>query len=413
MQQQIMDYFREGLWQQKTETEEPQFKAYLVRLLKIVTLSAHAFIKDNGSLRASALTLYSLLSVVPVIAMLFGIAKGFGFEQLLQQRLLEQVPEQNELIGQLFDMARNLLDSTKGGVVAGFGVAILFWTVLKVISNIEESFNYIWKVGKPRAPGRKLNDYLSVMLLAPLLIIAASSISIYVQTQLASLINAIALPGTIIALKLLSYLPILILWGLFSFVFIFMPNTTVSYRSGLFAGIISGTIYYIVQSLYVSLQIGVTSYNAIYGSFAALPLFLVWLQITWIIVLTGSELSFFHQNLAFYQFNQHIKNLSFVSRVTLAQQIMHLIMDRFKQVNATPYSVEDLSIQLQLPISLIQPIIDELIECHLLSKLDTSDKPTDSYQPACAINLLSDDAISEALKNNGESYTALFNQVSY
>ena len=343
--------------------------------------------------------------------MLFGIAKGFGFEQLLEQRLLDQAPEQAQLIEKLFDMAKHLLDSTKGGIVAGFGMVILFWTVLKVISNIEESFNHIWRVQKPRTPGRKLSDYLSVMLLAPLLLIAASSISIYVQTQLASIIHAIALPGTIIALKLLSYIPILILWGLFSFVFIFMPNTTVSYRSGLVAGIISGTIYYIVQSLYVSLQIGVTSYNAIYGSFAALPLFLVWLQITWIIVLIGSELSFFHQNLAYYQFNQHIKNLNFVSKVTLAQQIIRSIIDRFKQANTTPYSAEELSIHIQLPISIVRPIISELVDCQLLSKLESSDNSTPHYQPARDTLLLNDEVISEALKNNGESYTAVHIQV--
>lgn len=415
MLQQIMDYFRIGLWLQQTETEERQLKAYLIRLLKIFTLSIKAFIKDNGALRASALTLYSLLSIVPVIAMLFGIAKGFGFEALLEQRLLEQSSEQSALIEKLFEMAKHLLDSTKGGVVAGVGVgvgvAILFWTVLKVISNIEESFNHIWRVTKSRTLARKLSDYLSVMLLAPLLMIAASSISIYVQTQLTSLINAIAIPGTILALKLLSYLPILILWGLFSFVFIFMPNTTVSYRSGLFAGIISGTIYYIAQSLYVSLQIGVSSYNAIYGSFAALPLFLVWLQITWVIVLIGSEISFFHQNLAFYQFNQHIKNLNFASKVTLAQQIMHSIIDRFKQAGASPYSAEELSIHNQLPISILQPILSELVDCQLLIKIDIPDDQPASYQPARDPSLLSDEMITEALKNNGESYCIAQNQV--
>ena len=405
MYQQLMDYFREGLWLQKAEAEEHTLKTTLIDYLKIFTLAAQAFIKDNGSLRASALTLYTFLSIVPVIAMLFGIAKGFGFESLLEQLLLEQAPEQDQFIEKLFDMAKHLLASTKGGVVAGFGVAILFWTVLKVISNIEESFNHIWKVQEPRTPGRKLSDYLSVMLLAPLLLIAASSISIYVQTQLASIIHAIALPGTIIVLKLLSYIPILILWGLFSFVFIFMPNTTVNYRSGLMAGMISGTVYYIVQSLYVSLQIGVTSYNAIYGSFAALPLFLVWLQITWIIVLIGSEISFFHQNLAFYQFNQHIKNLNFVSRVALAQQLMHSVIDRFKQAHEPPYSAEELSIQLQLPISIVRPTISELVDCQLLSKLDHPDTSPLRYQPAHDTGLLTDKSIHEALKNNGESYT--------
>ena len=404
MHQKIMDYFHVGLWQQKTELEEQRFQAQLIRYLKIFTLSVQAFIKDNASLRASALTMYTLLSIVPVIAMLFGIAKGFGFEQLLEQRLLDQAPEQNALIEKLFDMAKHLLDSTKGGVVAGFGIVLLFWTVLKVISNIEESFNHIWDVHKPRTPGRKLSDYLSLMLLAPLLLIASSSISVYVQTQLFSLIHSIALPGTIIALKLLSYLPIIILWGLFSFVFIFMPNTTVSYRSGIIAGVISGTVYFIVQSLYVSLQIGVSSYNAIYGSFAALPLFLVWIQIAWIIVLFGSELSFFHQNIAVYQYNQHAKNLSFVSRTMLAQHIMHSIIARFKQANTLPYSAEQLSIKIQIPISILQALLNELTECQLLSRIIDPDTQETSYQPAHDVNLLNDQAITEALENHGDSY---------
>ncbi|WP_428353613.1 YihY/virulence factor BrkB family protein [Methyloprofundus sp.] len=158
MYQQFLDYFREGLWLQQPELEEQQLKTHAIRYLKIFTLSIQTFIQNNGSLRASALTLYTLLSIVPVIAMLFGIAKGFGFEQLLEQQLLDQSSEQNALIEQLFGMAKNMLDSTKGGVVAGFGVAILFWTVLKVISNIEESFNHIWKVEKSRTMGRKLRE---------------------------------------------------------------------------------------------------------------------------------------------------------------------------------------------------------------------------------------------------------------
>lgn len=405
MLKQITDYFRVGLWQIRPQAEAQTLQTFLITYLKIFTLSTQAFIHDNISLRASALTLYTLLSIVPVIAMLFGIAKGFGFEQLLQQQLLEQAPEQNALIEKLFDMAKNLLDSTKGGVVAGFGLVILFWTVLKVISNIEESFNHIWDVQKSRTVGRKLSDYLSLMLLAPIMLIAAGSISVYVQTQLTSLINAFALPGTIFALKLLSYLSILILWGLFSFVFIFMPNSTVSFRSGILAGIFSGTVYHIVQSLYVSLQIGVTSYNAIYGSFAALPLFLVWIQITWMIVLFGSELSFFHQNIALFQYNQHIQKLNFASKTTLSQHVIHLIISRFKQPNTPPYSAQELSIQLHLPISIMQPLLNELTDCQLLSRISEPDIQEDRFQPAVDVSFLNDTAIIDALKNHGESYT--------
>ena len=404
----IIDFFQNDLWQH-TDLEENKFKRHALRYLKIFTLSSQSFIKDHGSLRASALTLYTLLSIVPIFAMLFGIAKGFGFETILQNRLLEQVPEQNTMILQLIEMAQQMLESTKGGLVAGIGVVVLFWTVLKVISNIEESFNHIWKVKKPRAIGRKLSDYLSMMLLAPLMIIAASSISVFVQTQLASLINSIALPGTVAALQLLSYLPILILWGLFSFIFIFMPNTMVSYRSGFFAGIISGTIYHVVLYFYVALQIGVSSYNAIYGSFAALPLFLVWLQITWLIVLFGSELSFFHQNIELYQFNQKYKNLNFSSKTKLAQHIMHSIIDRFSQVDEKPYTSEKLSLQLHLPISIVQLILNELVECQLLSTISDPDTQELSYQPAHDVSLLGNELIAQSLEDNGESYTIQLN----
>ncbi len=404
----IINYFQDDLWRNNDQKDDKP-KRLALRYLKIFTLSIQGFIKNHGSLSASALTLYTLLSIVPIFAMLFGIAKGFGFETILESRLLEQMPEQSPMVLKLIDLAKNMLDSTKGGVVAGIGVIILFWSVLKVISNIEESFNLIWKVKYPRPIGRKLSDYLSLMLLAPLMFITASSISVFVQTQLASLIHAIALPGTVMALKLLSFLPVLIYWGLFSFIFIFMPNTKVNYMSGVFAGVIAGTIYQIVLYFYVSLQIGVSSYNAIYGSFAALPLFLMWLQITWIIVLFGSGLSFFHQNIELYQFNQKFKKLNFVSKIALAQLIMRTISDRFHQIDAIPYSAKALSLQLNIPISIVQFIVDELIECRLLNIIEDHEAQEISYQPAHDTSLLTDEYITEALQNSGESYSVTTN----
>ncbi len=402
----VINYFRDGMWQQPlANATESNLKKHALHYLKIFTLSAYGFINDHGSLRASALTLYTVLSIVPIIAMLFGIAKGFGFEKTLEQQILEQVPEQDSLILQLIEMAKNMLGTTQGGLVAGIGIIVLFWTVLKVISNIEESFNHIWHVKKARSIGRKLSDYLSLMLLAPVMIIAANSINIFVQVQLTTLINVIALPGTFIALHLLSYLPIIILWGLFSFIFIFMPNTKVTYRAGFFAGIIAGTVYYIVQFLYVTLQVGVSSYNAIYGSFAALPLFLIWLQIAWIIVLFGSELSFYFQNIELYQFNQKYQKLSFCSKTNIAIHIMHSIKQRFTEVGAKPYSAEEVSLELKIPISIVQIVMSELLTSQLVSQIIDDDTEDISYQPAHDMQLLTDEAIVEALKNNGEAYT--------
>ena len=184
------NFIKEDVWLLH-EQKLPLFKATLIKSLKIVILSVQGFSRDLCPLRASALTLYSILSIVPVIAMLFGIAKGFGFETMLEKRLLEQAPDQDTMVLQLISFAQNLLESTKGGLVAGIGVVVLFWTIINVIGNIEESFNFIWKIAKGRSLSRKFSDYLSLMLLAPVLLIASSSITVFLDTKINWLIKVI------------------------------------------------------------------------------------------------------------------------------------------------------------------------------------------------------------------------------
>ena len=208
----IISFIKEDIWLLH-EQRLPLFKAAIIKSLKIVILSVQGFSRDLCPLRASALTLYSILSIVPVIAMLFGIAKGFGFETMLEQRLLEQAPDQDTMVLQLISFAQNLLESTKGGVVAGIGIVVLFWTIINVIGNIEESFNYIWKIGTGRSISRKFSDYLSLMLLAPVLLIASGSITVFLDTKITWLISVIELPefGIWLVVKALSLSPLVLM----------------------------------------------------------------------------------------------------------------------------------------------------------------------------------------------------------
>ncbi|MGZ8175643.1 YihY/virulence factor BrkB family protein, partial [Methylobacter sp.] len=264
MELNIAGFVREDIWLLH-EQRLPPFKAIIIKSLKIAILSVQGFSQDLCPLRASALTLYSLLSIVPVIAMLFGIAKGFGFEKMLEQRLIEQAPERDTLVLQLISFAQNLLDSTKSGVIAGIGIIILFWTIISVIGNIEESFNHIWKIGKGRSISRKFSDYLSLMLLAPVILIASGSIAVLLNIKITWLITIIELPefGTWLVIKALGLLPLALMTGLFAFTFIFMPNRKINCRAGIIAGVATGIMYHLVQWAYLSLQIGVSNYNAI------------------------------------------------------------------------------------------------------------------------------------------------------
>ena len=398
----IISFFKEDVWI-ISEHKLNAIQKFAIKCLRVLLLSIQGFIDDLCILRASALTLYTVLSVVPVIAMLFGIAKGFGFEQKLKQQLLEQIPEQDTMVLQLIGFAENMLANTKGGVVAGIGIVVLFWTVIKVIGNIEESFNHIWKIKQGRPLARKLSDYLSLMLLAPVMIIASSSITVFVTTQITWLINRIQLPpaGTAMVLYVLNYSPLVIMSALFSFIFIFMPNQKIQIKPCVIAGIITGTIYQIAQWTYLELQLGVSSYNAIYGSFTALPLFFIWLQIGWLIVLLGCEISFFIQHYEIYKHNQRFVKISFNLKKIIALQIMHLIIKRFANAE-NPLIANDIAIKLSLPISVVRKILATLVDCQLLVELKAQERNEESYQPAKDINLLTIYTVIDALEQQGE-----------
>ena len=205
----VIHFITTDIWRIRLK-DFSQSKSFFVKQLRILLLVVRGFDEDKCYLKASALTFYSLLSIVPVIAMVFGIAKGFGFQEVLQKDLLEKFPAQEEVLIQVFNFAQSLLENTKGGFVAGIGVVILFWTVIKVLGNIEKSFNDIWGVKKSRTWGRKFSDYLSVMLIGPLLLILSSSTTVFITTQVTFITEKFALLGTIssiifLALKILPY----------------------------------------------------------------------------------------------------------------------------------------------------------------------------------------------------------------
>ena len=401
----IKHFLKEELWLVQ-EQALPCLPSLVIKSLKIALLSMQDFYRDLCPLRASALTLYSLLSIVPVIALLFGIAKGFGFEKILQQRLLEQVPNQETMVLQLLGFSQNMLDSTKGGVVAGIGTVVLFWTIINVISNIEESFNHIWKINQSRSFSRKFSDYLSLMLLAPIVLVLSGSISLFLKTKLSWLMTVIQLSdsSTWLLIKALGLLPLMLMIGLFAFTFIFMPNHKINIKAGMIAGIVTGILSYLLQWAYLSLQLGASSYNAIYGSFAALPLFVVWLQAGWMVVLLGCEVAFFLQNYEIYKNKHRYADLSFALQKVLALQITHLIIKNFLVMNK-PLSATDIAEKLLIPIAIIHDLLAKLITSHIVVEFKREEQGSDEfYQPAVDINQLTIAYVITALEQSGQHH---------
>jgi len=399
----VINFLQTDIWRIRSKSYH-RSKSFFLRQLRIIVLAVRGFAEDKCKFRASALTFYSLLSIVPVIAMMFGVAKGFGLEKRVETEIMKKMEGQEEVAKSIIDFANSLLENASGGFIAGIGVAFLFWSIIKVLSNIEHSFNDIWGVKTPRSIGRKFSDYLSMMLLCPFLLVIASSSTVVISSQVRVIIQKIPVvselgPVIFLPLKLLPYCTI---WITFTFVFIFMPNTKVKFRSGLLAGIVAGTFFQIAQWIYINFQIGAAKYDAIYGGFAALPLFLLWLQISWLVVLFGAELSFAHQNVETYEFEQDSLSVSYSFKKLLSLLTTHLLIKNFCNAEP-PLGAEKISHKLEIPIRLVRQILFELVESGILSEVRKDSNKDVAYQPAIDVGKLTVQFVVESLERRGIS----------
>lgn len=380
----------------------PSRKSFLIRQLRIVLLAVQGFDEDKCLLRASALTFYALLSLVPLAALAFAVAKNFGLEKVLERQLLERFAGQEAVFERVFAFARALLENTRSGLVAGIGVVILLWSVLQLLSHLEYAFNEIWERKRARRWWRKFSDYFAVTVLSPLLLLFAGSVTVFIRTQLAGEAANPALVGLVSPLLwlVLKLAPFLVIWGLFTFVYIVMPNTRVNFASGLLAGVVAGTCYQVFQWAYISFQVVIARHNVVYGSFAALPLFLVWLQLSWLILLIGAEIAFAHQSVDTYEFEPDRRNASTAFTRRLALLIARQVVRNFAD-GGPPLTASAISHTLETPIRLVRQLLFALTAAAILVEVDSAQDKEAAYQPARDIHTLSVHAVLEALDHSG------------
>ena len=405
----MMHFITEGIWRTSKE-DLPKTHSFLIRQLKISVIAARGFSKDMIQLRASALTLYSLLSVVPVVAMLFVIANGFGFKERIQKELIKSLQGQEEVIKWIVDFADRLLDNVNGGLLTGAGIVILLWSIMQILGNIESAFNGIWQIKKPRPFFRKFSDYLSMMLIAPVLILLSGSSTIFVSSQLDKFSEMYPILEN---LKfLLKFSPYFLIWIVFTLLYVVMPNTKVNFKSALIAGVIAGTIFQLVQWGYIHFQVGVSRYSAIYGSFAALPLFLIWLQISWVVVLLGAEISFANQNVNQYEFELDSLSISKKLKKLMTLMIATNVVKDFAEGRQAS-TASQISNKLNIPVRLVREVIYELTEARIFSELNSENPRERAFQPSLDINLISVVMIMDRLEETGSEHIAPIESKEY
>jgi len=358
------EFFNRDLWRADYSALSP-LRRNFYQTLQVLALVRERFFSNKVSLQAGALTYSTVLSIVPLLAFMFALLKGMGVQDRLEPVILERVSAgSQEMVARFVDY----IDKVNVGSLGVVGLAVLILTVIFVLSNIENAFNGIWGVTTQRSYQRKFADYLSIIIVTPIFLLLALSVTASLKSSwVVGWLKS--QPGIgMLVIFLLRLFPYLALWFVMTFLFMFMPNTRVRFKPALIAGVLTGTVWQLTQWGYITFQIGVGKYNAIYGTFAQIPIMLVWIYISWVIVLFGAEFTYAFQNLSAYRQERNSGELTAYARVELALAFLREVQDRFR-AGAEPWTAEAIADRHGVPLRMARQVLDELVLLNYLSRV--------------------------------------------
>lgn len=382
----VIRFLQVDIWRMSSEGMPP-LRHFSLEVLKKILLAIRFFTTKRVMNDATALTYSTLLAIVPILAVVFAVARGFGYNKYIEIWFRDALRSQPQAADVIVGFVNSYLIHTKSGVFLGVGLLFMLYTVLMLVTNIERTFNDIWHVKKERSIFRTFTDYFAMLFLVPIVLVVTSGISIFLATLTGELPDLFLLTPTIGFLLDIS--PYVLMSSLFIALYVFMPNTHVRIRTCIVPGIMAGVAMQWLQLVYIHSQMWVSSYNAIYGSFAALPLFMLWVQISWTICLFGAELCYTSQNLDYYDFNTTTSAISHRFQIVIYTMLMGHICRRFEDGRA-PYTINELRDKTGIPIRVVNDLMYKLVDAGLLAEISSDEKGEQSrFIPAMSTEQLS------------------------
>ncbi len=388
-----LHFFTVTLWELEPDSYSG-FRRRGLKALQVLALVVRNFRDDQCLLRASALSFTTILSFVPFFALAFAVLKGFGVQNKVEPFILDQVTAASQ---ETVDRIVTYISKTNMTSLGAVGLMALLITVVTLFGNIEETFNAIWGVKETRTPYRKFSDYLSVAVSGPLLVLAGTSVTTGLESQhFMTWLMTRTYFGAVF-LFVFRLVPYLTTWVALVFLYIFIPNTRVRFRSALIGGVLAGTSWQVAQWGYIHFQVGVAKYNAIYGTLAVLPIFMVWIYTSWLIVLFGGEVVYAHQNIRTFRREVRTPCINQRQREFLALAILQNIATAFHR-GAPPWNAPQLSEELDIPLRIVRELLVELATAGYICATAGEER---GYQPARELDRISLRDILGSLKNHG------------
>ena len=381
--QHFREFVQYDLWRHPhVKTQDPK-KRLWYRILQTVILVARGFKNQALVVRANSLSFALLFAFIPMLAMIYAIARGFGFEEMVSEQLAGSFLAEANVAPVLLGWVERYLETARGGLFVGIGLVVLIWAVYAFFNMLENSFNSIWNVKKTRSFARRMTNYVMTLLLVPILVVVTSGISIFLNSTeiLASVLSAIE-P---LRKFMLRFIPFVATSAVFTWIFMAIPSTQVKFSSAIIPGVLMGFLYQVVQALSMFLVVLFTRMSIVYGAFSAIPLVLIWLHITCWLLLIGAELAFAIQNNELFAYERDLETISRRYRDYVMLYLLSVIIRRFEQ-GEQPETAHEMATANQLPIRLVQQLLSRLEETNIVRRVLSEQEEDPAFVPAMDIH---------------------------
>ena len=365
---QIRDFVRYDMWR-RTATEITSWpKRIGFIIIRTIVLVARGFTSKNLNDKAKALTYSLIFAVVPILAMVVAVAKGFGVVDIIEQQLNASFLGETNMVPTIMAMVERYLETAQGGVFIGIGILILLWAVYSFFQSVETAFNRIWNVQKSRSVLRQMTAYIAIVVLIPVVTVCSAGITIFIHSAV----------GDLGGMKMLQFI---IVWMLFTVMYLSIPNTKVRFMSALIPGVIMGTLFQALQMLSVYLIAMLSRTSIVYGAFAIVPILMTLLQYTSLLILIGAQMSYAIQNNEEYEYEQDLNSMSRRYKDYIMLYLLSIIIERFDNDEA-PLTAHELAIRDHLPIRLVNQLLSRMVETGILREVYKEGEEERTYQPA-------------------------------
>lgn len=390
------------MWRLTATEMDTRVKRIGYGIIRTIVLVARGFTSKNLNDKAKSLTYSLIFAIIPILAMIVAVAKGFGVADIIEQQLNSSFLGETNMVPTIMEMVQRYLDTAQGGVFIGIGLLILLWAVYSFFQSVETAFNRIWNVEKSRSILRQVTTYIAIVVLIPVLIVCSAGINIFVHSAAENMPH-IGFLHEFFHTSGVKFLQFVLVWLLFTVMYMAIPNTKVRFMSALIPGVIMGTLFQLLQMLSVYLIAMLSRTSIVYGAFATIPILMTWLQYTSLLILIGAEMSYAIQNNEEFEYEHDLNRMSRRYKDFVMLYLLSSIISRF-EADEAPYTAHELAIRDKLPIRLVNQLLSRLVETGILTEVQNETTEERTYQPALDTHKISLGMIIGRIEQQGTEH---------